>query len=153
MTQSIPLSDLESTPSAKFAQIGDRASGRIVAMDERQQTNMQGKPLTFEDGSPRMQWVISILQDNGETVALYCKGGNYQAETGSGESMRTAIGIAVRDAQATGVDVGGELAIAFTGLGTKKPGQDAPKLYTAQYRAPAAPSIPAADLFSKPGES
>jgi hypothetical protein len=147
MTQSIPLSGLESNPSAKFAEIGDSHKGKIVSLDERPQTDIDtGQPLLFKDGTPRKQWVIGLMKPDGETVALYAKGGKFKAETGSGEAMLTAIGLAVRAANASGVDVGGELAIAFTGLGEKKIGKAAPKLFTAQYRPPATASIPA-DLF------
>lgn len=147
MTTSIPLSDLESNPSAKFTAIGDKHAGRITAIAERQQTNIKGELLTFDDGSPRMQWVISIQKADGDTVSLYAKGGKYVAETGMGESMLTAIGLAVRAAGASAVDVGGELAVAHTGLAKAKPGQSPAKLYQAEYRAPTA-SIPATDLFS-----
>jgi hypothetical protein len=150
MTQSIPLSDLESSPSAKFTNIGDSHAGRITNIAERPQTDINtGAPRTFQDGSPMMQWVITIQKQDGEVVALYAKGGKFKAVTGSGESMLTAIGLAVRAANAQAVDVGGELAVQFTGLGEQKPGKAAPKLFTAQYKAPAAASIPV-DLFSQP---
>lgn len=149
MTTSIPLSDLESSPSAKFTNIGDKHVGVITALAERQQTDIKGRLLTFDDGTPRMQWVITIREANGDTAALYAKGGKYEVESGEGESMLSAIGSAVRKAEATGVDVGGDLAVAFTGYGKAKPGQDRPKLYRAEYRAPRpqAASIPAKDLF------
>jgi hypothetical protein len=147
MTTSIPLSDLEASPSAKFDNIGDRAAGRITALTERQQTDTEGRLLTFSDGSPRMLWVITLEQPNGDAVALWAKGGNYKAETGSGESMLKAIGIAVREAGASGVDVGAELVVVHTGLAEKQPGKNAAKLYKAQYRPPAPASVPV-DLFS-----
>lgn len=146
MTNSIPLSDLESSPSAKFEKLGDSYAGRIVSLVERQQTNTEGKALTFDDGSPRMQWVITIEQGNGDRVALYAKGGKFKPVTGTGESMLSAIGIAVRAAGAGGVDVGADLAVAHTGLGEANGAKNAPKLYTAQYR-PATTSVPV-DLFS-----
>jgi hypothetical protein len=148
-TNSIPLADLESSPSAKFAEIGDTYVGRIVSMVERQQTDMKQRPLTFDDGTPRMQWVITIETAEGDRAALYAKGGKFKAAAGKGESMLAAIGIAVRAANADGVDVGGELAVSYTGTGEAKPGQDGPKLYTAAYKPPAPASIPAEDLFSK----
>lgn len=147
MTQSIPLGALESTASAKFTNIGDAHAGRITAIEERQQTEIDNKtPKTFPDGSPMMQWVITIEKEDGETVSLFAKGGKYKAETGTGDSMLNAIGAAVRTAEASGVDVGGELAIKFTGLADAPKGKA--KLYTAQYRPPKPASIPA-DLFDK----
>lgn len=149
MTQSIPLSDMEGTPSAKFPQLGDKHGGRITAISQRQQTNIKGTPLTFNDGQPRMQWIINVQEPNGDTLALYAKGGRFTPASGSGESMLTAIGRAVRTAGAEALDVGGELMVVHTGLGVPEPGQDAPKLYTAQYRPPApqGQSVNVADLF------
>jgi len=54
----------------------------------------------------------------------------------------------VRAAEASGVDIGGELAVQYTGKADAGAGKTA-KLYTAQYRPPAPASIPA-DLFDKP---
>jgi hypothetical protein len=150
MTQSIPLSGLESSPSAKFTNIGDSHAGRITALEERAQTDITtGEPRTFKDGSPRMQWVISIQKHDGEVVALYARGGRFKAATGTGDSMLTAIGLAVRAANASGVDIGGELAVAFTGLGEALPGKNPAKLFTAQYKPPAPVSVPV-DLFDSP---
>lgn len=147
MSQSIPLSALESSPAAKFTNIGDRYVGRIVSMEQRQQTDINKTPLTFQDGSPRMQWVITISTAAGETVALYAKGGTFKAAQGEGDSMLNAIGAAVRTAGAAGVDVGAELAVAFTGLAEPQPGKSPAKLFTAQYR-PAAPATVPVDLFT-----
>jgi len=147
MTNSIPLSQLETSPAAKFEKIGDAYKGRIVSIEERQQTDTKNTLLFFSNGQPRMQWVIGLEMANGETAALYAKGGRYKAEEGSGESMLNAIGMAVRAAGATGVDVGAELAVAYTGRAAPQPGLSPAKLYTAQYRAATA-SVPVTNLFS-----
>ena len=150
---SIPLSDLEGgAPAAKFDKLGDKHVGKITAMANRPQTDpATGKVKTWDDGNPMMQWVITLEKDNGETVSLYAKGGkgdNFTPAEGSGESMLNAIGTAVRAAEASGVDVGAQLAVAHTGLGRKVQGRNQAKLFTAQYVPPApATSIPA-DLFS-----
>lgn len=95
-----------------------------------------------------MQWVVTLGQDNGETVQIYAKGGTYEADQGSGESMLRALGTACKAAQAdNGIEVGGRLAVAYTGKQSLSGGRTA-KLYTAQYEAPAAPSIPTSDLFA-----
>jgi hypothetical protein len=147
MTTSLPLSDLESSPSAKFTVHGDKYAGRITAMNERQQTDINGKLLAFDDGTPRMQWIITIEQASGDAVNLYAKGGKFKAEKGTGEAMLAAIGTAVRAAGATAVDVGGQLAVAYTGDSAAQPGRFPAKLYTAQYQPPAPASVPL-DLFS-----
>lgn len=143
---SIPLSDLESSPSAKFENIGESYSGRIVSMVERQQTDINtGALMTFPDGQPRMQWVFTLVQANGENVALWARGGKYKAVSGDGESMLGAIGSAIRAAGASAIEVGGELAVQYSGVGEATAGRTAPKLYRAQYRPPST-SAPA-DLF------
>jgi hypothetical protein len=171
MPDSIPLSDLQGGKAAAWNVIGDRYQGRIVAMEQRQQTNTEGQPLSWNDGSPRMQWVISIEQANGDVVNLYAKGGAFTPVQGDGKAMLVAIGEAVKAANGQGLRLGDELVVAFTGLGEAKGGKNAPKLFTAAYRAgqppaaapsfsptPAAPvapvmatSMPVADLFSDQG--
>jgi len=147
MTNSIPLSQLESNPGAKWTDLGVSYKGRITGIEQRQQTDLDGVPLTFPDGNPRLQWVITVEQSDGEAVTFYAKGGNYKADEGKGEAMLAAIGTAVREAGAAAVDVGGELAVAFTGTAALGGGRTA-KLFTAQYRPPAPASIPASDLFA-----
>jgi hypothetical protein len=144
---SIPLSQLESSTAAKFEQFGDKHAGRIVAIDQRQQTDPKtGQVKTFNDGSPQMQWVIT-LEEAGQAVALFAKGGRFTPAKGTGESMLSAIGTAVRTAGAASLDVGGQLAVAFTGESEAKPGLNPAKLYAAQYQPPAPASVPV-DLFS-----
>lgn len=150
MTSSIPLSALEGGGvSAKFEAIGAKHVGIIEAINERQQTEFgTGKPLFFESGDPRMEWVITIKEADGESAALYARGGNHPVGSGTGESMLFAIGTAVRAAGADGLSVGGQLAVVHSGLGVAKSGLNPPKLYTAQYQPPAAPSVPVDDLFA-----
>lgn len=148
MSMSIPLSSLEGgAPAAKFENVGDKYVGIIESMVERQQTDIGGKPLFFDSGDPRMQWVITIKPDGQDAVAFYCKGGKFAPSSGSGESLLNAIGTAVRNAGASSVDVGARLAVAFTGLGEPKPGMSPPKLYTAQYEPKAQAAVAVEDLF------
>lgn len=147
--QSIPLSTLESSAAAAFNNLGDKYLGRVTALKQQQQTNPKdGTPQFFPSGDPKMLWIITLEQSNGDSVALWAKGGRTpDATTGSGESMLSAIGSAVRAAGAEGLEKGGKLAVAFTGeVEPKERGLNATKLYTAQYQPPV-PSIPAADLF------
>ena len=83
-------------------------------------------------------------------MAVWAKGGKYTPTRGTGESMISAIGAAVRAAGANSVEVGGKLAVAFTGEADVKPGMNPAKLFTAQYQAPVAQptSAPVDDLFS-----
>lgn len=143
MPDSIPLSDLQGGAAAKWDNLGDRYQGRIVSMEQRQQTNTEGQPLSWNDGSPRMQWVIAIEQADGEVVNLYAKGGAFAAVQGQGKAMLVAIGEAVKAAGGQGLRLGDELAVAFSGLGEAKGGKNAPKLFMASYRAgqPPAPTF------------
>lgn len=148
MTNSIPLTDLESSPSAKWNAIGDGYRGRIVSMDKRQNTKPGTNELVFfPSGDPQMVWVITLEQANGERVALWASGGSYKVASGSGESMLSAIGAAVKAAGGTAVEMGAELAVVHTGMGEASIGKNPPRLFSAQYRAAPAASVPV-DLFS-----
>jgi hypothetical protein len=152
MTQSIPLTDLEGGQAAQFNEVGDKHVGTILAFGERQQTKPgTGEVLTFNDGTPRMVTVITIQPlDGSEPVQLWARGGKFEVATGSGGSMGNAIAIAGRKAGAEKLEVGGQLAVAQTGWGVAKPGFNAPRLYSAEYRPPApqTDSVAVDDLFA-----
>ena len=151
-TSSIPLHDLdESAAGAKFKNIGDTYAGKIVALREEQQTEYKTRaPKTFADGSPMMQIVVTLEQRDGSTVALYAKGGKYKIADGEGTSMRSAIGTAVRNAKADGLDVGGELAVRYSGNSEAEEGLFPARLFTAEYRPPTAqPTSLPVNLFSE----
>jgi hypothetical protein len=143
---SIPLSS--SAPGWKPESFGDAVVGRIITLKERAQTEPgTGKVVTFNDGSPRMQLVVTVRPDDGsDDVTLYAKGGKFTAAQGNGQAMRTAIESAARDSGADSIAEGARLGIAFTGLSEAKPGLSPAKLFTAQYEAPSS-SVPV-DLFS-----
>jgi hypothetical protein len=148
MTTSIPMSAMHGAPGAKFEKIGDKYLGKIVSIDERHQTDPDGTPKTFPDGTPKPEWVITVKQADGESVALYARGGKFKPAEGTGEAMLNAIGTAVRAADADGAHIGARLAVTHTGLGEPtKPGFTAPKLFTAQYEPPST-AVPV-DPFSK----
>jgi len=78
---------------------------------------------------------------------IYAKGGNYEAASGKGTSMKDAIRDAVKASGASSLDEGGHLVVAYTGIGKKtNRGFSAPKLFRAQYKAPTS-SVDADDLF------
>lgn len=151
MTDSIPLSDLERSPSAKFEQHGDKVAGTITAVKQQQQTDpVTQQPKFMPSGDPIMLLVITIETADGTSLSVWAKGGNYPVATGTGTSMQNAIFAAVRAAGGNSIDAGAQLAVAYTGDGEAKPGMNAPKLYTAQYQLPAPKpqSVPVDDLFS-----
>lgn len=140
--------------AAKFEQIGDFVEGTITDVRMTQQTSMDdNQPLTWSDGSPRMQLVITLQTNLSEGEnddglrRIYAKGGNFEVAEGSGKSLKDAIADAVKRAEAKSIDEGGMLKVAHTGMGKKtNRGYQAPKLFKASYKAPAV-SVPADDLF------
>ncbi|ARQ95507.1 hypothetical protein I5G81_gp68 [Mycobacterium phage Shandong1] len=129
--------------SAKFKTYGDTVGGVItVEPEQRQQTDLNtNEPLTWKDGSPRMQLVVTVqtdlndpeIEDDDGLRRLFVKG-----------EMRKAVQKAVIAAGAKGLDVGGELHVTYVGDGEKKGNLTPPKLYTAKYTKPAAGAAPAA---------
>ncbi|ASR85267.1 hypothetical protein I5H06_gp37 [Mycobacterium phage SirPhilip] len=129
--------------SAKFKSHGDTVGGPIaVEPEQRQQTDLDtNEPLTWKDGSPRMQLVVTVqtdlndpeVDDDDGLRRLFVKG-----------EMRKAVQKAVIAAGAKGLDVGGELYLTYVGDGEKKGHLTPPKLYSATYKKPAAGAAPAA---------
>ena len=140
--------------AAKFEALGDMVSGTITDCKISQQTSMEDNtPLTWSDGSPRMQLVVTLQTDekvDGEDDGvrrIYAKGGNFEVAEGSGKSMKDAIGEAVKAAGAKSLEEGAKLSVAHTGLAKKvNRGYSAAKLYKAKYEAPKA-SVAAEDIF------
>lgn len=125
------------------AEIGATVKGRIVSAEVRQQTDPDGNPKTWADGSPRNQLVVVLQTDQGDgdtddgQRALYAKDGRYEVASGKGTALLTAIREAVKKAGAKGLDVGAVLTVQFSGLGKKtSAAYSAPKLYVAKYEAP-----------------
>jgi|SRR6188768_3828336 len=142
--------------AAKFENMGDSVTGTITDVKVTQQTSLEDNtPLTWADGSPRMQLVVTIqtdLRDDGEddgTRKLYAKGGKYEVASGSGTSLKEAIADAVKRSGAKNIEEGGALTVAFTGEGKKtNRAYSAPKLWKAKYEAPKA-SVKADDLWDE----
>lgn len=137
----------------QFNEIGDMVEGDIVDAEVRQQTSMEGELLSWADGKPRMQLVITLQtklhesdDDDGVRV-IYAKGGRFDVAKGEGTSMRDAIADAVKASGATKLEEGDSLVVAWSGLGVAKRGYQAPKLYTAGFRKAKA-SVDASALFS-----
>lgn len=142
--------------AAKFDQVGDQVTGTIVDAQMQQQTAMEtNEPLTWSDGRPRMQLVITLQTDdrNGDDDdgqrRIYCKGGNYEVASGTGTSLKDAISDALKKANARSLDEGGKLTVAYTGEAKRtNRGFNPAKLYRAKYEAPKV-SIKADDLFEE----
>ncbi|QYC55142.1 hypothetical protein SEA_BOILGATE_62 [Mycobacterium phage Boilgate] len=130
-------------PSAKFKNQGDTVGGRIVEEPrlEQQRDYDTGAPLTYDDGNPRMQLVITLQTDLRDPAVpnddgqrrLYVKG-----------AMKAAIGQALRVAGVKKPEVGGDLHVTYTHDGEQKnPRLSPPKQFSAVYTPPS----PAAAFF------
>jgi hypothetical protein len=129
------------TRSAKFEKVGDSVKGEITSVETKQQTDLDGAPKTWDNGDPMWQVVVTLAtaerdaddpDDDGKR-AVYLKGSNKYASTSK------AVADAVRAAGASKLEVGGTLALQYTGDGeATKRGFSPPKLYAAAYKAPVA---------------
>tara|TARA_Y100000310_G_C20646462_1_gene796925 strand:+ start:729 stop:1277 length:549 start_codon:yes stop_codon:yes gene_type:complete len=117
----------------KFVNPGDVISGTIAEPPRvAQQTDMQQKPKTYSDGNPMWQLVVTLDTPEGQR-RLYVKA-----------RLRNAVKAATDKAGAPGLEVGGTLAVTFTGFGEAKPGFSAPKEFAAEYTRPGGISQPQA---------
>lgn len=125
--------------SATFKNIGDVVEGTIAAPPTlRQQTDIDsGKPKTWDNGDPVMQLVVQLQTNEREDPDddglrnLYVSGGFKRA------SLQKAVADAIRTAKASGLAVGGRLAVKFTGEEPpQKKGMNPAKLYAAKYTPP-----------------
>lgn len=142
--------------AAEFKQVGDMIVGTITNVEMAQQTALEdNKPLFWDDGSPRMQLVITLQTDqrdpDDETDEglrrLYAKGGKFEVADGKGQGLKEAIADAYKKAGLKSIEVGHKLTVGYTGNGkTKTRGHNAPKLYSAKVE-PGSPSVPASDLW------
>ncbi|WP_263121146.1 hypothetical protein [Cellulomonas sp. RIT-PI-Y] len=125
--------------SAKFDQVGDTVTGKIVSTEIRQQTDLQGNPLEWDNGDPRMQLVVTLAtdirdddEDDGHR-ALYVKG----SKAFGSKSLHDAVRSAVQESGAKGLETGGTLTVSYTGSEPAKTrGFNDRKLYQASYAAP-----------------
>lgn len=132
-------------PSAKFERPGDTITGRVDREPEQQQQQEYGtgRPLVWDDGSPRWQIKV-VLQteqrdpnrqfDDGRR-AVYLKGPVKRP------SILKAVRDAVQAAGAPGLQVGGTLTVTYTGDDLTSTAPIKPKLYTATYTRPSAGSL------------
>lgn len=127
--------------SAKFETIGASITGTIDATPEvRQQTSLEtGTPLVWDNGDPKMQLVVTLKtelredEDDDGLRKLYVKGSKDPAS----KSMHAAVAGAVLAAKAKGLEIGGRLAVTYTGDGVSKTrGFNPPKQYEATYQPP-----------------
>lgn len=125
-------------PTVKFPTVGTTVTGTVAREPEaRQQRDFRTQvPETWKDGSPKMMIVVQLRTnerdpnkfDDDGTRTLFIQG----------KHLTEAIRNAVRAVGANGIHTGGVLTVTYSGDGVAENGLNAPKLYTAQYQAPAA---------------
>lgn len=126
--------------SASFPEPGTTVTGTIADPPEvRQQTSMNGDPLTWDNGDPRLQLVVSLKTQQREDPdddgirKLYVKG----SKDPKSKSLHAAVAAAVAEAGAKGLEVGGTLSVTYTGDGVaSQRGFNPPKQYQARYTRP-----------------
>lgn len=135
--------DLASGGSASFPfqNIGDSVTGKILNLEELQQTDLQtGEVKTFTNGQPMMMYRVELQTNlrDGEmddgVRSVYLKGSKKPESQSSLAAVLQAVLTATGRAALT---VGGTLTLTYTGDGVAKGrGFSAPKQYSAQYAAP-----------------
>jgi hypothetical protein len=133
-------------PSAKFDVKGQVVKGEVVSVELQQQKDFKTKALlTWPDGNPMMQIVVT-LQTNERDPDIVADDGMRKLYVK--KQMQQAVRTAVVQANATGLEVGGTLAVQWADeTPPEQPGMSPMKIYVAQY-APPAPAT--ADLFGAP---
>jgi hypothetical protein len=127
-----------------FEEIGDKVTGTILLVERRQQRSFDGgKPLEWDDGSPRMLTYVELQTDlrddeNDDGIrALYCKGGNFEIAEGRGEAAEKALVNAAREAKADSIEEGGTLTAVFSGRSKATVrGYQPAKLFVMRYEPP-----------------
>lgn len=128
-------------PTCTFPEIGTTWKGEVVDKRTEQQRDFDtGKPLTWDDGSPRLQVVITLQTDERDPKIAGDDGRRRLFVKGQ---MLNAIRKAVSDAGAKTVEIGGTLAVQYTSDGEpSRKGMNPPKQYTAAYKPPVAAVAP-----------
>jgi hypothetical protein len=124
-------------PTCTFPEIGTTWKGQVVDKRTEQQRDFDsGKPLTWDDGNPRLQVVITLQTDERDPKIAGDDGRRRLFVKGQ---MLAAIRKAVSDAGAQTVEIGGTLAVQYSGDGEPtRRGMNPPKQYTAAYKPPVA---------------
>lgn len=131
------------SPSFKFAAIGDTVKGKVIGGEKRQDTDLQGAPKTWDDGSPVAVYVLELqtelrnfeglsdkardrLTTDDGVRALWARGRMWKA-------IKTAV---QAKSGGKGLEPDGTLAVQYTADEATKFGSPA-KCYTAAYAPPA----------------
>lgn len=135
MTDANALLMGSSIPSATFPEAGTEHKGVILGFDSVQAKNFKTqKPEFWDDGNPKMQVRITLQTDERDPEAESDNG--VRRLYVSSKGMREAIAAAVKKTGASGLAVGGKLAVQYTRDGQSENGLNPPKMYAAFYQPP-----------------
>lgn len=119
-------------PSAKFPTPGTTVKGKVISAEVTQQTDFAtGEVKTWDDGSPRLQIVLTVQTDERDPEITDDQGERRIFVKGQ---MLTALKQALRAVGARDITPGDTIAVQYTGDGEAKRGMNAPKLYAVQVR-------------------
>lgn len=126
----------------KGTPIGAKIVGVPSEMVSTQQRNMEGDPLFFEDGKPRMQLVITLktsmrdekIEDDDGERRIFAKGGAAPSKGKKGLPMLNALRLAQKEAGSKIEVGGGVLELEYMGEDEPaKKGQNGTKLWVAKW--------------------
>ncbi len=126
--------------SAKFPTIGTTVEGTVVDFETTQQTSIDGELLSWDDGKPRWQIVVTMQTTEREDEAddglrkMYAKG-----------NLLTELKAAVK-ASGEKLAVGGTIKARYDADGEGKKGLTPPKLYKVKYTPAPARSVDLEDF-------
>lgn len=121
--------------SAKFEAIGDTVIGLVFRVDRRQRTEIgSGALMTWPDGNPKMQLVITMLTEEHEDAD---DDGMRNLYVPIPSQMQKSIADAIRKTGQQGIGINGKLGVKFTRTEEPKTRGFSPqKIYSASYAAP-----------------
>jgi hypothetical protein len=127
-------------PTAKFPEVGTTVVGKVLSTEVSQQTDIEGVPLTWDDGKPRLQ-IVATLQTEDRDPTIEDDDGRRRVFI-KGQMMK-AVGDAVRKAGAKEL-LNGRLAVRFKGQeAPSKPGRRGRKIYEAAFEPGSPPGVSA----------
>lgn len=127
--------------SFKFDKPGDSVTGKIVSIEETQQTDVStGKPAVWQDGKPKMMFVVQLDNGTEDGATVYVRGAK---KPESMSSLAAVVGAVKTATGGSSISKGATLTLTYVGDGAKtNPAFSAPKRYTASYVAPNATVTP-----------
>lgn len=128
--------------SFPFDNIGDSVTGRVIDLEELQQTDMETQePAVWPDGKPKMMFRLTLqtdLRDDPMDDGQRCIYLHGSRKAGTKSSLAAALDAVKRATGTTTLQTGGTYTHTYVGDGVaSRRGYNAPKLYEGVYVPPA----------------